>query len=176
MQSQTHRNGPYICLKKLFNVSPRTPNDMVYGETGRYPLYICAYVSCIKYWLRLTRMDETRFPRKAYSMLLLLHENGKFCWASQVRKTLYEHGFGIVWNQQGVQSPNVFLKVFKQRLIDCHGQNWHAHINRSDRFDMYKTFKSSIFLESYFSVVTNKHIRDVLVRFRLGISELRAHK
>ena len=25
-------------LKKLLNVSPRTPNDMVYGETGRFPL------------------------------------------------------------------------------------------------------------------------------------------
>ena len=31
-----------FALKKLLNVSPRTPNDMVYGETGRYPLYICA--------------------------------------------------------------------------------------------------------------------------------------
>ena len=109
-----------FALKTLPNsVSPRTPNDMVYGETGSYPLYICAYVSCVKCWLRLTRMDETRFLWKAYSMLLLLHENGKFCWASQVRKTLYEHGFGIAWNQQGVQSPNVFLNVFKQRLLDC---------------------------------------------------------
>ena len=27
-----------FALKKLLNVSPRTPNDMVYGETGRFPL------------------------------------------------------------------------------------------------------------------------------------------
>ena len=27
-----------FALKKLLNVSPRTPDDMVYGETGRFPL------------------------------------------------------------------------------------------------------------------------------------------
>ena len=38
-----------FALKKLLNVSPRTPNDMVYGETGRFPLYVLSYTSCIKY-------------------------------------------------------------------------------------------------------------------------------
>ena len=32
-----------FALKKLLNVSPRTPKDMVYGETGRFPLYILFY-------------------------------------------------------------------------------------------------------------------------------------
>ena len=27
-------------LKKLLNVSPRTPNNMVYGETDRIPWYV----------------------------------------------------------------------------------------------------------------------------------------
>ena len=58
-----------FALKKLLNVSPKTPNDMVYGETGRHPLYVFSYASCIKYWLRLTRMDNTRLPRMAYNML-----------------------------------------------------------------------------------------------------------
>ena len=71
-----------FALKKLLNVSPRTPNDMAYGETGRFPLYIHSYTACIKYWLRLTTMDISRLPRKAYNMLLLLHNSGKFCWVS----------------------------------------------------------------------------------------------
>ena len=37
-----------FALKKLLNASPRTPNDMAYGETGRFPLYVHSYTACIK--------------------------------------------------------------------------------------------------------------------------------
>ena len=53
-----------FALKKLLNVSPRTPNDMVYGETGRHPLYIFTYVACVKYWLRLTNNGKFSSPTK----------------------------------------------------------------------------------------------------------------
>ena len=36
-----------FAIKRLRNVSPRTPNSLVYGETGRYPLYISTYTRCI---------------------------------------------------------------------------------------------------------------------------------
>ena len=144
-----------FALKKLLNVSPRTPNDMAYGETGRFPLYVHSYTACIKYWLRLTTMDISRLPRKAYSMLLLLHNSGKFCWVSQVRQVLYKFGFGFVWENQGVQNPETFIQAFKQWLIDCHSQNWHEHISNSTRFTIYRMFKISISLEPYFTSVTN---------------------
>ena len=165
-----------FALKKLLNVSPRTPNDMVYAETGRYPLYICTYVACIKYWLRLTRMNASRLPRKAYNMLLLLHNQGTVCWVSKVKEVLFTFGYGFVWENQGVNYPNSFIRSFKQRLIDCHYQNWNSHINDSVRFTMYRTFKQEIALEKYFETVPNKHIRDILIRFRLGVSELKVHK
>ena len=165
-----------FALKKLLNVSPRTPNDMAYGETGRFPLYVHSYTACIKYWLRLTTMDISRLPRKAYNKLLLLHNSGKFCWVSQVRQVLYKFGFGFVWENQGVQNPETFIKAFKQRLIDCHSQNWHEHISNSTRFTIYRMFKIYISLEPYFTSVTNKHIRDVLIRFGIGASNMRTHK
>ena len=37
-----------FALKKLLNVSPRTPNGMAYGETGRFPLYVHSY-TCLLY-------------------------------------------------------------------------------------------------------------------------------
>jgi hypothetical protein len=165
-----------FALKKLLNVSPKTPNDMVYGETGRHPLYVFTYISCIKYWLRLTSMENFRLPKKAYNMQLALHNSGKVCWVSQVREVLYTFGFGFVWENQGVQTRNVFIRVFKQRLIDCHSQNWHEHINESVRFNVYRTFKKTLQLEPYFNVVANKHIRDILIRFRVGASDIRTHK
>ena len=49
----------------------RTPNDLVYGETNRYPLFVNSAVGCIRYWLKLTRMEASRVPSKAYRMLHL---------------------------------------------------------------------------------------------------------
>ena len=57
-----------FALKILLNVSPKTPNDMVYGETGRTPLHLDAKVGSIRFWLRLMRMEAERLPRKAYNM------------------------------------------------------------------------------------------------------------
>ena len=62
----------------------RTPNDLVYGETHRYPLYVNSAVRCIRYWLKLTRMEESKLPNKAYRMLYILDELGKRNWASNV--------------------------------------------------------------------------------------------
>ena len=40
-------------LKRYLGVDRRTPNDLVYGEVGRFPIQINASVRCIRYWLKL---------------------------------------------------------------------------------------------------------------------------
>ena len=66
-----------FALKRLLNVSKKTPNDMVHGETGRTPKHLDAKVSSIRFWLRLMRMKYARLPRKAYNMLVNIGNNGK---------------------------------------------------------------------------------------------------
>ena len=53
-------------LKRYLGVDRRTPNDLVYGEVGRFPIQINAYVRCIRYWLKLMRMEEHSLPLRAY--------------------------------------------------------------------------------------------------------------
>ena len=53
-----------------------------------------------------------------------------------------------VSDKQGVQIPETFIKAIKQRLIDCHSQNWHEHISNSTRFTIYRMLKISISLET----------------------------
>ena len=52
-------------LKRFLNVSNRTPNVMVYGETGRYGPLSIFFVKCVKCWLRILKMPERRFPHKS---------------------------------------------------------------------------------------------------------------
>ena len=118
----------------------RTPNDLVYGEMKRYPIYINSAVRCIYFCLKLTRMDDYRLPRKAYKMLYDLDRRDKQNWASNIRCKLYQFGFGFVWLNQGVERIKEFVQIFKERLIVCRWQDWDFHINNSERFNFYRTF------------------------------------
>ena len=79
---------------------------------------LIAVVRCVRYWLKLTRMEEHRLPLRVDKMLLNLDQRGKTNWVTNVRKTLCTNGFSYVWNYQGVGCVNAFIKEFRQRLID----------------------------------------------------------
>ena len=55
-------------------------------------------------------------------------------------------------------------------------QEWLANLRGSTRFDMYILFKKSIKYETYLDFVRVKCFRNALIRFRLGITELKTHK
>jgi len=164
-----------LACKKLLNVSTRTPNGMIYGETGRLPLYINAYSRCIKYWLRLTRLSESRLPRRVYEMLLREDKNGKRNWASEVRDILSLNGFGYVWERQGKINDS-FIKTFKNRLVACFKQTWHTKVTDSRRYALYSCIKEDHTLEDYLLVDMNKEFIHTFTRFRLGISNINVHK
>ena len=55
-------------LKRFLNVSLHCQNYVVYGDTGRYPLYICHKIRVLKYWFRLLKMSKSKICRQAYEM------------------------------------------------------------------------------------------------------------
>ena len=88
---------------------------------------------------------------------------------------LCNHGYQYVWLNQEVGCNNAFLKSLKLRLVDCRLQEWNSHLESSDRFEFYRTFKSCCSLEMYLSIPVNKFILKYLIKFRLGISCLAVH-
>ena len=165
-----------FACKRLLHVGPRTPNQMVYGELGRFPLFVLASTRCISFWLRLCNLPDNRFSKMAYSMLKDLDERGKDTWATEVKALLCKNGFGHVWLSQGVGNKEIFLKEFKQRMSDCAKQNWSSKLSASDRFTLYCSFKSSLHREKYFDVITSHYIRNMYTKFRLNISDLNVNK
>ena len=169
------RSHVFAC-KKLLNVPQWTPNKMVLGEVGRHPVYVEAHVRCVKYWLRLVKMDSSRYPKKAYDMLLQLHSKGKPTWVKGVETLLNETGFSFVWFHQGVGNVPKFLCEFRNRLIDIFKQNWVMSITSSERYIQYSGFKSLLEREKYLDIEVPKLYKDALARFRLGVSELKMHR
>ena len=135
-----------FACKRLLNVSDKTLNHMVYGETGRYPLYIDSTISSLRYWFKLSKMPMTRFPKKAWITLKnsldtnTTHKNRN--WAGSIKDCLESHGFHDVWTDGRVENERAFLSAFKTRMIKCFKQEWFAKISESERFSTYFSFKT----------------------------------
>ena len=159
-----------FALKGFLKTSLCTPNIMVYGEKGRYPLFGSIYVKCIKFWLRILKMPPCHLPFKGYKTLLHLHERNKRTWASSVCYVLYKYGFGDVWVNQGVGDEKAFLKEFKERVLSLYRQEWDNNIRTKECFTFYSTFKSSLSLAPYLNELKHIKLRNFLIRLRLGVS------
>ena len=165
-----------FACKRFLNVSVQTPNKMIYGDLGRYPIFITSAVRCVKYWLRITNLPDERLPKKAYNMLLYLQDLGKKTWAYHVKELLCRNSFGDVWLQQNVGHLNRFVSVFKQRLLDQFQQDWSASITSKERFEFYSIFKQSIQTEKYIDILQLRCFREAYIKFRFGISPILVHR
>ena len=74
----------------------------------------------------------------------------------------------------GVRNEKHFLKNLKQRLIDCFLQGWYSNNTSSLRYRPYSTFIREWKLEQYLDFLDIRKFRGQFVRFRCGVTELRA--
>ncbi|KAK7108905.1 hypothetical protein V1264_013044 [Littorina saxatilis] len=165
-----------FACKRIIGVSPQSPNCMVYGELGRFPLSVLAATRCVKYWLRLNRLPNTRYVKMAHVMMRNMADRGTDNWSARVRNLLCENGFGHVWTYGYVGNEKHFIKAFQQRLKDCFTQNWHSKLEDSERYDTYKLFKPDFGREKYLDQIDNPYIQKVFTKLRLWVSPLMCNK
>ena len=148
----------HFACKILLNVSDKTPNHMVYGETGRYPLYIDSTISSLRYWFKLSKMPMTRFQKQA--LFLLKNSLGTNTtrknrnWAGSIKDCLESYDFHDVWTDGRVWTEKALLSAFKKRTIKCFKQEWFTKVSKSDRSSTYFSFKTVHQLETYHNDIT----------------------
>ena len=165
-----------FACKRFLRVGVQTPNKMVYGDLGRYPLYVVATVKFVKYWLRLITMPRERLPFKAFVMSCTMCDSGRKSWAFHLRNVLCENGFTDAWQQQSVGDVKMFLCTLKGRLIERFQQDWINGVNASDRFQFYAQFKRSFKIEPYVNCSQLRCFKIAYVQFRFGISPINFHR
>lgn len=168
-------NVHLFACKKILGVSKNTPNNLVYGELGRYPLYVDSVVRTVKYWLKILELPQERLPRLAYEKEKT-ELNKTLGWGKNVKHWLETNGYAQVWMNQGVHNVNSFLRSFKQRLIDVFKQTWHDKISNSERFRTYNSFKDTHLKELYLTEITIAKFRKAFTRFRFGVAGLNGSK
>ena len=64
--------------------------------------------------------------------MLIAHDySGRQNWVTKIKIIIFRNGFGFVCEAQGIGDLQLFVKEFKDRLIDIHRQEWQAYLNNN---------------------------------------------
>jgi len=58
-----------------------------------------------------------------------LHEMGRTTWCTRSENFLSRYDYNYVWMNQGVSNESIIMFEFKQRVKDCHLQEWTESVN-----------------------------------------------
>ena len=148
--------------KILLSLRKRTPSDMVYGETGVYPLIIDVKIRATAFWLKLAQSNENTL---ANAFLKLRHkfENP---WLNFVKSTLDSCGLSYLWmtNGRGV-NPEWLKYKLRLSLRDQFFQQWSSRLSTCEKFSIYNELKEFYCLEDYL-IKLPKRCRDAMCKFR----------
>ena len=153
--------------KLLLNLKRSTPNYMVYGELGAYPLYISVQLRMLNFWSKLVNGRNSKLSSILYRYVFFqyVHNQYQSPWLKTVQSILNESGFGNLWQSQGDFNPNWLNLSLKQRLQDQFQQKWRSDIENSPKALCYKLFKECFEFEAYLDVLPDKN-RILFCKFR----------
>jgi hypothetical protein len=116
---------------------------MIYGELGRYPLYIDIKQRMVSYWTKLITGKQSKICSVVYRLMYHLcnTQNANFYWLNSVKTILDECGFSYIWETQ-IFISEVWLKFnIKMRLHDKFQQTWRETLHNCSKTLNYCIFK-----------------------------------
>ena len=136
--------------KKILKIRNSTPNFMVYGELGRFPLEIIIKQKMILFWNSLL-IEDSKLSSILYQLMFKLYDinPSKFKWIKYIKSILDDCGLSYMWTNQLPIDRNSLKSIVKQQLVDQFIQNWFSQISNSSRGDFYSIFKSEFNIEPY---------------------------
>ena len=109
-----------LFLKNMLGVKQQFVTQQsvtIYGDTGRYPLFLKQQILALKYWTRLISLPESCYLRIVYNSLASLDFIGETNWCSHFRSLLFRTNHCDVWKNHRVENANRLIKQVKLCLI-----------------------------------------------------------
>ena len=140
--------------KIILKAKKSTPNVILYGELGRYPIDLIVKSRMIGFWQRIVNSKSDKISNKLYSILLSMHKRGLFHskWLMTVKNTLYDNGFEHIWDSHSNIPLNISKKI-KLKLIEKYKESWKEIIYVTPKCLNYRIFKHELQIEKYFSIL-----------------------
>lgn len=147
-------------LKPVLCVLKNTFNDIVYGETGSYCLYIDVKDKLLGYWIATMTRRREKLAYVLYQCLLYLDLSRLYTspWLKEVKCILNTCGMSGVLLQQEVTNPVWLRKAVEQRLRDQRITQRFSNFNLESVCTAYEyvAFKNCYGTEEYLTKLKTK--------------------
>ena len=146
-------------LKMILGMKQSTPNFMVYGETGTYPVSIDICCRMIIFWTKVVSSNALRLSMVMYNIVYSNYKylNGRqacFKWMENIRNSLNMCGCSGIWVLHSFPNVKWLTKAVQQNLTDNFITKWFSDVDTSSSSLNYRLFKTKFCLEKY--LVTQK--------------------
>ena len=150
-------------LRMMLGVKQSTCKLMLYGETGRVPIYYHAIINVLKYWMRLRSMPDTQLVKQVYNSLLSLHQIGIKTWITGIENLLMRFKLTDLWEQEE------FIIDIKKHIISEYCSEWE-NLMGTDTYPImrtYRMYKTTFGIENYLSI-PDYSLRRYISKLRLS--------
>ena len=98
--------------KNIFKVRSITPNYMVYGELGIYPMEVMVKCKIVLFWNNFL-CKSNKLSSILYKLMFKLHDRNPshFKWISYVKSIFDDTGLSFIWNDQIPIERNVLKNL-----------------------------------------------------------------
>ena len=103
-------------IKQILGLRKSTPNYMIYGEIGKYPITAKIKMRMIKYTIRLTKGEGKKWSEILFKAMINDTNTNSYRWLNCIKNILRETGFPMLTHQ--MYNIQRHAKTIQQTLID----------------------------------------------------------
>ena len=155
-------------LKNMLGVKQQTTAVTIFGDTGRYPLFLKQQILALKYWIRLISLPKSCYLRIVYNSLASLDFIDETNWCSHIRSLLFRTNHCDVWKNHRVENANRLIKQVKLGLINIYKADCSNKAINSIKLRTYIKFEFDHSLQEYLFYIPDTRWIKAISRLRMS--------
>ena len=170
----------YRACRFFLGVGKYAPNDAMLGDMGWISPLERQMQSVARLWSRLSKLDESRYPRKIFIWSQHLANNGIKNWCYKVRSLCTKFKCELMLNlAEQIGTKNLVNHVsdavhsfVENRWKEAIFNDSRKNPNARNKLRTYRTFKINYGTAKYVTTFMNKCYRRALALFRCGCAPI----
>ena len=161
-------------MRSFLGVGRNAPIAALLGEMGWLPIAVLTIISSIRFWLRLSKMSQTRLNYTIFAESCTLAENGKKNWAFYIKAYLHDLSMNLGFSPS-IQAKH-FIQYYKDAATNLYKLEWLWQIQMvreasetGGRLNIYRRIKTDFpTTEKYVANIRSVGVRRVLAGLRVS--------
>ena len=152
--------------KYALGVKSSTTTDAVYAELGRYSVLSSRHINILKFFMRLSNLENERYANIAFNMLVADADAGYSNWVSTARNLV------SIYDIKNSDNNTVIKQKVQRHFQSSIINNLALHISQDKKLKTFALFKSTFKFEAYLDIFWDFGIRSNFTKLRLSAHNL----